>query len=206
MKTKIEEIPVTIFDYLQRSDFQSLSEHEKTEVQKYLSSTEFNDLHEGYLTASRFSPASQSIRKQTIKQNLLERFDAQHAVKPIRINYAHYFKNAAALVLFFFAGYLMNNILAGQNSSSEQVALTDTVYVTKESAPVTIYDTLVIERIVPGKQEEPSHLKFDFPADLSAMADGPGLPLDAIDSVPNRQKNNSLKDDSLLKRFTFVAI
>jgi len=229
MKSDSENIPAALFDWLEKYNFSSLDSAQQSEVLEYFSAEEYSELRQSVLSIEsvkqndaisglrRPEPLA-TARRVLRKQELLNRFDEKHRKPAI----AYRFLNrpialwkAAAVFLLFGSGWMTHYFLREKAASPEPViAVMDTMYVTKEAMPVLekIYDTVYIKQqagpssirkiYYKGRREETVEKDESsfLPGDMNVLS------IKDLDSTPNRQKSNSIKDDSLLKKYPFVSV
>jgi hypothetical protein len=90
----------------------------------------------------------------------------------------------------------------------------DTIYIAKETAsiPEKIYDTIYIASSSNKNVQQKASVNLPGRASQSQGLDKtngetiPVLSIKAMGHKPNIQKGNSMKDDSLLTRYTFVTL
>lgn len=244
MKTKPENIPAIVFDWLEAYDFQGLSSEQKQEVLKHSTEEEFNELRQTIVGIKTTAFPAYIENMASRKQTLLARFDSIHS-RPLvsiredtnqggaRFDRIHSDKKrnhrpvfaltnwvwkAAAVFLFFLSSGLIYQKMTVKNVNGVALASSiDTLYVIKEvaSAPTWIYDTVFIH--LKPKQVKPSYTidsgyssntQTALAGDLQSFNPDP-LPvvsLRELDNASNRPKHNSMKDDSLLRRYSFATL
>ncbi|MCD6066416.1 MAG: hypothetical protein K0S33_1242 [Bacteroidetes bacterium] len=212
MKTNPGEIPSIVFDWLKEQEFALLNAEQQTEVLRYFSMEEYNELHQALREVRQHSPAISS-GKEKRKTVLLEAFDKEHqkpAASIYRLRPAHFMRAAAACV-FFVAGWLGYDFLHSDKTLSEKIVeIRDTLYITKEIAalPQKVRDTVYVYRT--GKSKATKTIpKNGTPGSMDVYApinDMNVVSVKEFGSTLNASKGNSLKDDSLVKKFSFVTL
>jgi len=215
MKTEPENIPDHLFDWLENRSFHSLSEVEKTLVLHFFSKEEFEEMQSAAIAVK--SP--KAPQNKTSKSNLLDRFDAVHAngsenAKPAIFQMPVWRAAAIALLLICFglAHRILNTTLSKPIGTAIKV---DTVYLVKQiaSAPEKIFDTIYISKTTatPKSKELVKSIaeiaKFkDKPVEIFSKNELAVVPLNELENKANQPKRNSLKDDSVLRKFAVVRL
>lgn len=218
MKSNPEQIPTAVFDWLQTHDFEDLNAAQKQETLLHFGVEEYAELRR---TVTKINRAALQTRLGR-KQDLLARFDALHAPgatagRVFSITRLVVWK-AAAVFLFFLSAALFYQKMTAKNAESSALASAiDTLYVVKEvaSAPVRIYDTVFIQAKKQGVRasipiESQFALRQDTGSELGAEPfagdQSPFVSVRELENKSNQPKRNSMKDDSLLRRYSFVTM
>ncbi len=218
MNPNPENIPSFVFELIQNYEFKSLSPSQQTEVLKHITQEEFDEIRTETLLLLSAKSSFTSPRQVAIKAELLETFDRHHATNESKILFfysASFLWKVASAILLFTAGWLMNQwVPAKNNQSNLSNTKTDTFYITKEieALPIKIYDTIFIQsevketiakRITHPKPEPAANSDFtggNFENSTQTFS------LSELNSTPNQQKRNSIKEDSLLKKYSFNSM
>jgi len=214
MEDHAEHIPAIVFDWLEKYDFHRLNASQQLEALRYFTEEEYRQMH---LAVSRVKSMNNPALadREHIKQTLLGRFDSKyHAQRPavhLLSTPVALWKAAAACVVIGFAllGYHISN--KEVHTLTETVA--DTIYVTREviAAPQRVYDTVYIDRPVESHQaraaaphsNNPSH--GGMPAAPTA-GDISVLHIGELENTSNTPRGNSMKDDTLHRKYGFVTL
>ena len=101
----------------------------------------------------------------------------------------------------------------GENTSSGALTgKTDTVYVTREvlSKPVEILDTVYLMREQSPQPVRTSKTNNTIITDTNGYLPAPSdirvLSVDEINGISNQERGSSIKDDTLIKKFSFVGL
>lgn len=205
-------IPEEIFELFEKYSFESLSKDQQNKVLQTFSKEEYNLL---FYTNSNVKSA---LSTSSSKEKLLREFDLKHGTKKSTFflqrnvwKYAASFILGGLLVMPFF---LLKKHPEALLSVSN---LKDTVYLVKDRVRDTlrIYDTVMLS----GYEE--AKFKTSIAPSLKetntqAVQNGtyvksnelPGLHIMSIDELEgnkNKQKKNSIKDDTLMKQIGFVT-
>lgn len=218
----MENVPTHIFDWIEQMPFEALSQSCQKEVLQYYSAEEYNQLHQAAIIASSY--AQQGKNSLTPAPDALESlhavFDARYPEKKNKLNVLIYWKAAASLLLLAVTIATFGWYKA-QHQGPKVITLTktDTVFVNNatdsfSSNPLRIYDTVYLE--TPRQNYKTQHSHTPQSSTLSnPQVNGSALPnVQSITTVPfsekdqplNRQKNNSIKDDTLVQNFGFVQL
>ncbi len=214
MKNNPEDIPMIIFDLLERKSFAGLAPEEKKEVSQYFSQEEYEILHQDILNI-RFTINNQRSDGYIRKHELMNKFEKKYPVTGRRFEISNISWKAAAIFLFLGTGWLSHYLTQNKNTGTvSQNGSVDTVYITKEvlSPPVKIYDTVyTLRQPSPGYQQKNIEIKSRGNVNhinvINRMNDQTNiLNINEADNKVNNQKGNSMKEDPLLRKFTFVTL
>lgn len=210
MKNIPEEIPSIVFDLIERFDFSMLSDEQKVNVLKYISEEEYAEFRH------TIKAIQNNAKKESAKRLLLENYDQHYNKKTAKVRTLLYrnLLRIAAAVFFFFAGWSgYHFIRLGKTTNSELLSTIDTVFVTKEIAalPEKIYDTVYIEKDC--LEENKSNItniyktSSDLPRESFSIDQQAGvISIKELENNINMPRRNSLKDDTLAKKFGFVTL
>lgn len=208
MNINFEKTPNTLFDWAEKFSFEDLNDLQRKEVLLYLSEEDYTSIYEaskGLKVILKQSAAGSHPEK---KKKLLSHFDAIHTrKKQIRIKTVAAWQ-AAAIVLMVLSGWLFYKVFDLQRADTTfQVASADTVYVTKEisAQPEYIHDTIYLYKESSSSSKENSLVNPAASSDCDKTKSFP-QPLREHNGSASTPRGNSMKDDSLLKKFGFVAM
>lgn len=208
MKSAPENIPTEIFDWIQIISFRELNRDQQDLVLQYFTETDYSELH-SVVSALRMQQGTQN-RKLAVKNKLLQEFD-QHYKSPTKKQFyvvSTAFYRVAAAVLFTACMGLLVWMRLGYPPAAPSLTLHDTLYLTREvaAAPVRIYDTIYLP--VKGKRllSKSNARSMDLPVLPQSPASIDVVSMSDMEEVHNRPKNNSMKDDTLLRTYSFVAL
>lgn len=202
-----ENIPSHIFEWMENYSFSSLTELQKKDVLSYFSKEEYDELHHNVIAIKSINEPYIIENSEERKQDLLNLFETKHKTKKTAFVFYSTFWKVAASLLLLGCGWILNYLIPGKTASDNAlVTMVDTVYLTKEINvdPIKIYDTLYVKSDSKTKETYKSsfvnrHLTQE-PENISSPY------LDEVGSPLNRQKRNSMKDDSLVKEFTVITL
>jgi len=208
---KADNIPNSIFDSLLTRPFSTLSSSEQEEVLHHFSEEEFTAMHEAAIGLSFIGQRAKAKGKDTIKDSLMDAFDAQHpAQKPAAVwmNYRLSLPQAAAVVLLCLSGliafYQLNptekivykesvriDTLIAEAGSPEQILIHDTVWQKVE-----------VERKDKKQTTKRRNNNVILPVQQELYIQG----TENINAKVNQTKNNSLEQDTLVDKIGFVTM
>lgn len=215
-----EHAPAEVFDWLETHRFQDLTTDQQKVVLTFFSEDEYLEFSQVVRALKDGSATANAQSRIRIKQELLNRFDALHPPTDARtLEKAAIWWRAAAVGLLLISSVL--TLLLARRSTSDPTSMltkTDTLYLVKRvaSAPEKVYDTVWIQAANPQKSNPKRN-----PDTLLAISDSPtfqpGPPWKMLEETPvvslknmgsqaNRPKHNSMHDDTLLRRFSFVTL
>lgn len=216
MKNNIENTPDYIFDWLGEFSFEELAPAKQKEVLKHFSAEEYNDLHGGYMAVKQagYRPGKAGRNR---KEELLTRFDEAYGKqKPVLRLFTLRVSlwKAASVFLVVAGGLLFLKVNGGQPPASGALSSkTDTVYLTREirQKPVEILDTVYIyqepnTRTVKTKSKSSVETPSGSGEYSHGQSDIHVLSVDEINGISNQVKGSSIKDDTLVKKFSFVGL
>lgn len=213
MKTNPEHIPSEIFDWMEKHSFAALNSWQQNTVLQHLPAEEYDALHTA-CTSIHSVQQKESRRSETIKNNLMERFDEVHTkIKaPVSAPIIGW-KAAAALLALGFISVLVLLIRQSSAALSSTVSSTDTIYIRKEvqSTPLVSYDTVIMEKVIykqkDGRQE-PQEFSTEEPNVPAPVNDEKlnTVTIRELESTLNSSRGNSMKDDSLQKKYGFNTL
>lgn len=224
MKTNPEIIPHKLYDWIDLYAFHELTPEMQAEVLQYFSMEEYNS----FFDAAKLMRMSHAKKHET-KENLLNYFDKQNQGGSARLKLNREILWKAASVSLLFSTALLSYLLLQSKDIVSPAALVrhDTVYIEKPAANniATIPD--VKESLV-VKENKISETKKHFPkknkerplpemyvnnenkrVSVPPPTPDPGIQVVSVDQMHkpgNSSKKNSMKDDSLERKFRFVSM
>jgi hypothetical protein len=217
MNPNFNSMPSTIFDWIEKLEFAQLNEQQQTEVLKFLSEEEYTAMHYAAIGLKDVHLSAMVSKDSGTKASLLARFDARHSgakVIPAEQRRSLIFWQAAAVLLFLLSGWLFYRVFEVKKAGTiNQVASIDTVFVDREvrTAPEVIHDTVYLYKtrqagnrnanVSPATLHETE--RFDRP--LTETEGIEVLPLQELERAANAIRGNSMKDDSLLKKYALFS-
>jgi hypothetical protein len=218
MEHNAEKIPAYIFDWLQKISFSQLNLSQRAEVLNHYSEEEYEAMHETVMSIGLIKQQYISLKWQR-KKMLLQKFDAKHNNKPepafvFLKQPVALWKSAAVLILAVGSWFAYRAMRQNETSSPILSAVIDTLYLTKEVAvaPLKIYDTIYIDRPVyisrkenAVKKDQKSVRENDY-AGISGEHNIGTVSVKELENVANKTRRNSMRDDSLLRRYSFVTM
>ncbi|MFA6260625.1 MAG: hypothetical protein WC760_04105 [Bacteroidia bacterium] len=209
MKTDPENIPSELFDWIQTTPFRELDGNQQAIVSHHFTESTYTELHA--VASAVHTQQVNAVRKRTMKNDLLREFDRIHPVAQSDMKRISgslpFYRIAAALLLISCLGMLAWMRL-GNKPAIPALALHDTIYITREiaAAPIREYDTVYLTiKGKPAKQNSSSE-----PTDLHPLPQSPAsidvVGMSDMEALHNRPKNNSMKDDTLLRSYSYVAL
>ena len=212
MNINFDRVPAIIFDWIEKIPFIELTNSQKEEVLKHFSESDYEQMHQTSLRV-KLASKSDSSYKSTRKEGVMGKFDAYHLNKTNKLSNWHRANllQAAAIFLFLISGWLFYQIFdLKKENAIKTIASIDTVYIEREIAsnPEIIHDTVYSYKEVksPSKKEV-SHSDNLFRNDANqVLGKLESLPLSELEALKNSTKGNSMKDDSLLRKFSFVSM
>lgn len=209
-----ENIPAPVFEWIKTMPFEQLLPAQKAEVLKCMDEQTYTDMHLAALAVEPLKTIPPAKGKTARKQVLLGRFDKHHREKniiPIWRKPVALWKAAAVIVFLLGSFYVYT--AARNEKPIEYVAQVDTVYVTKEipTEPVKIHDTVYVNKYSKGSSKQNTEGNITFTTENGSMSsstfEGTGVvPVQVLEHPSNQPKRNSMKDDTLLKKYTFVTM
>ena len=210
-----EHLPSEIFDWIETKAYSKLTDEQKQLVLKHLSEADYTQLFQA-AESLKTSINFESMDDTNSKNLLLSHFNKHHkTAKLVSLPGKRLvIWQAAAAVLFLVSGWLGYQLVDFKTQTiSEQVAMVDTVYVDREvKTPAdVIHDTVILYKYLNRKSAEntvntpakettkPSELPLNS-GEMQVMS------LEELNNTANKRRHNSMKDDSLLKKFGFVAM
>lgn len=212
MNIDFEKVPRSVFEWVERVSFRDLSEAQRNEVLTHFGQEDYEEMHHAFQSVhvnSLMQEGSSNIRKTM----LLNHFDRQQEIQRMERRSSRHLVvwQAAAVILMMLAGWLFYQVFDFRKKErSLEVASTDTVYVTKEvnGNPEIIHDTVYRYQTVQEERESESYSKEDVAheGDQNMLRDTGLIPVLELENLNSSPKGNSMRDDSLLKKFEFVAM
>jgi len=214
MENNIDNIPDHIFDWVKTSDFNSLTLDQQERVLKHLSEETYIELHQSAAGIKSIHEMDYQRKTDSVMLNLLARFDNAHASKQVpakhEINSLLFWK--AAAVLLMLACTWMFYGLRKKNEITYLIKDVDTLYIAKQLDPIElkVFDTIYLDREIGSKKVkgETYFYKKSIPRSITVtVPEGINiLSIKDINSTANKQKRNSLKADSLMKKYSVTTL
>lgn len=209
--TNIENIPEVIFDWIKITAYNKLNKEQQNLVIQFLTEKEYDEL---YCASQAFKskPEAYLIDVEKSKKFLSEKFDTYHSSAKIISLPVHQFvlwHVAAALVSIMLGWYLFSFNILFHDSQKKEIVKLDTVYIQKEilSQPLLIHDTFIVYKKLEINQTKSKETFIQknqlMQTSISTM---PVMNLNELDFEMHSQRNNSMNDDSLVKKFGFVSL
>jgi hypothetical protein len=214
-----EQIPNHIFDWLETVDFENLSAEKQEEVKAWLSADEYQEMRHT-LVAIKASKVNSANLTGSRKARLMEHFDTVYPNKKTAVTKIHFWQMAAGFLLLLCGGLLFQKWQVSPEKSPVMAAIRDTVYLVKNAAPemVRVHDTVYlavpsaektasVQTVVRTKNPNSFNRNTTPSSAYTAVADTRlVLPVESVESSRNDPKGNSMKDDSLLRKYSFVSM
>jgi len=215
MRNEIEKVPVHILDWLEEKEFASLTNDERQQVLQYFSEEEYIDLHAVRQSIRLNNPLGAITGREKSEKELLKLLRMRKTNKVISLKKVVIWQ-AAAIALFIVSGVLTFYMFSFRNAGGSSImAITDTVYLNHDAVaqPVVIHDTFYID--LKEKAYKPHRIKqqrISAPAyttkkrllhDSTAAAVARS---GHIQTSADAKKGNSIKDDSLVRKYSFVTL
>ena len=212
MNINFDKVPAIIFDWIEKIPFIELTNSQKEEVLKHFSQSDYEQMHQTSLRV-KLASKSDSSYKSTRKEGVMGKFDAYYLNKTNKLSNWHRANlwQAAAIFLFLISGWLFYQIFdLKKENAIKTIASIDTVYIEREIAsnPEIIHDTVYSYKEAKStSKKEVSHSDNLFRDDANqVLGKLESLPLSELEALKNSTKGNSMKDDSLLRKFSFVSM
>ncbi|WP_317897004.1 hypothetical protein [Aurantibacillus circumpalustris] len=212
MNINFEKVPVITFDWIEKFSFAELSISQKEEVLKHFSESDYEQMHQASVSVKLVSHVDSNF-KSARKDMVMGEFDSYH-LKKLHTSKKWRMANlwqAAAIFLFLISGWLFYQIFdLKKERTLNVIASVDTVYIEREIAsnPEIIHDTVYrYKEAKTASKKEPMHSDNLFRNDANQILgklESP--PLLELESLNNSTRGNSMKDDSLLRKFSFVSM
>lgn len=210
MNIDFEKMPAVVFDWLEKFSFEELNHFQQKEVLAYFSAEEYDEIYatvKDLRSTTRPEVETRSSRKETI----LGHFDQHQSLKKGRGETRRVLVwQAAAVFLMMLSGWLFYQVFdLNKDPGMQQVAVKDTVYVEKEirAEAEIIHDTVYRykerQSTSSAVQEESDEIERENPETIGELDI---TPLIELENIGNNAKGNSMKDDSLLRKFGFVSM
>jgi hypothetical protein len=214
-----EQIPNHIFDWLETVDFENLPAEKQEEVKAWLSADEYQEMRQT-LVAIKASKVNSTNLSGNRKARLMEHFDTVHPKRKTPVTRTLYWQMAAGFLLLLCGGLLFQKWQVSQEKSPVMAAIRDTVFLVKNAAPemVRVHDTVYLSvpsaektasvQTVAGRKIQDSFNRNTTPSSAYAAVSDTRLvlPVETMESSRNDPKGNSMKDDSLLRKYSFVSM
>lgn len=214
MNKNFDNIPAEVFDWMQNCSFNKLDAQQQDIVKHYFSIEEYDDLHLATIGISNSLMVAESADDE-IKSNLMARFNKHHhpKQKSIKLQKPLIYWQAAAMLLLILSIWLFNKNFGLQNlKNASQLLLTDTVYVDRlvSQAPVVLHDTVYRYKYIKTETNHQDEVNDVHNLPLTQPEHNyeniPAMRIKELGNATNITKGNSMKDDSLLKKYNFVSM
>lgn len=214
-----EQIPNHIFDWLETVDFENLPAEKQEEVKAWLSADEYQEMRQT-LVAIRASKVNSTNLSGNRKARLMEHFDTVYPKQKTAVTGILFWQMAAGFLLLLCGGLLFQKWQVSPEKSPVMAAIRDTVFMVKNSAPemVRVHDTVYLS-VPSGEKAASAHTvartkrpdsfnRNSTPSPTYAAVSDTRLvlPVETMESSRNDPKGNSMKDDSLLRKYSFVSM
>jgi len=209
MNINFEKMPSFIFDWMEKSSFEKLNGAQQKEVLAWFSAEEYDEMYKASKDLKAMTEVAFSVSASEKKSDIMTHFDKQISEKRSLVSSGVIFWQAAAILLLVLSGWLFYQMFDLKNQVViEQVALIDTVYVDREvaSTPELIHDTVYKYEKVEASSKSNKGSNHQVLKDEEPTGDMEIAPAAAIENIPSVPRGNSMKDDSLLRKFGFVAM
>lgn len=215
----MEHIPTLIFDWIETHRFESLEKEQQQEVLIYFSKNEYDELHLAAVSTQNHLEEMLDVNP-VIEQKLMKSFEQKfsHHPKKSILFYSIQLWKVAALFFLIGGGTLWVVLQAKAHKEISYVTIKDTVYVpsfTGTENLIKVYDTVYInsgaQKTAKKETRHRIEMSTSHQKETTAFVPSsiPGIHLLSIkdkDELVNKQKGNSLKDDTLLKQFKVVRL
>ncbi|MCF8254814.1 MAG: hypothetical protein K9I36_11205 [Bacteroidia bacterium] len=215
MNPSPEQIPNEIFDWLQTKSYDQLNQNQQQELASFFTEQEYTLMHQIALQSKVLSNENVS-RKARIKENLLLKLDQQQSKRktPLILVKWQAWKVAASFILILgITVFLLKNSFRFEPNTNNLITKIDTVFIEKlvEVEPVKIYDTVYLTQNFRkenkgNRKVQNIEMKMDNRNQASTQTDLNIQSIEDIESLPNKSRSNSIKDDTLLKQYGFVSL
>lgn len=201
-----EQIPEELFDWVKSMPYDALSEIQRETVLRWFTPAEYDDMHRALYLVSE----NRLSRKDALRTNLLTVFDKKYQSRTVELRLAvlRVWQVAAAIlfVMLFGSSYLW--IRAGKKTPvAEIIQLRDTVYMEAPQAEVIrVHDTVFLQHQQGSRITHKQDHSVSHPRSLPQVSDVHIRSIHEVDALPNRVKNNSIKDDTLISHYSFVTL
>jgi len=207
MNIDFEKTPAVLFDWVETFSFEQLNPAQQKEVLVHLSEEAYNEMHRTSIdlkSASALWNDDFSDRKEL----LLVHFDRHHKQE---LGFkGHMIWQAAAVLLLMLSGWLFYQVFdLKKEPVIKQMASIDTVYVDREvtSSPEVVHDTVYrYKKLQNNDRESAYQIEITEKEEIAPLNDMIAVPVLELENFNTTPKGNSMKDDSLLKKFGFVAM
>lgn len=212
MNINFEKVPTIIFDWIEKFSFAELSLAQKEEVLKQFSESDYEHMHQTSVSVKMVSLVDSNFKSER-KDIVMREFDSYHLKKTNKFTIWHSANlwQAAAIFLFLISGWLFYQVFdLKKDRALKVVASVDTVYVEREVAsnPEIIHDTVYrYKEVKTTTKKETAHSDNLFRNEANqVLGKLESLPLIELENLNNTKRGNSMKDDSLLRKFSFVSM
>lgn len=208
MNMEWNKLPDEALDWIHQLSFESLTEAQQRTILTCMDAATYQDMH----NASRLVTKAQSHAPVSDRKAILLRhFDQKHLHASSPLLHLRYWQAAAAVLL---AGCLTFSTLllmkTGKQAAIQTASISDTVYLASPVSEVRIYDTVYLERQAPKtnrKQPQSSHHGVPEQGYLPNENElQPFGTIEQLNDKVNRLRHPSIRNDSVISRFGFVAM
>lgn len=213
MKNNIEQLPVEIIDWIQSTNFEELDVTIQTTILKYIEKEEYENMRESFLLIQS------NNNHERIKSNLMNAFDDAYPTRKKTNEFSVLWKAASVLLFFSTLWFAYKQQSVEQTVASIKQNIIDTIYVEK----VVQQEKIIIDTLWRNEKKESSkklsaktipsisNNKENGSKQVVELAkneenDFDILTIDQANTLPNKTKRNSMKDDSLEMNYKFVSL
>jgi hypothetical protein len=217
MKNNIEQLPVEIIDWIQSTNFEELDVTIQTTILKYIEKEEYENMRESFLLIQ--SNNNHINNHERIKSNLMNAFDDAYPTRKKTNEFSVLWKAASVLLFFSTLWFAYKQQSVEQTVASIKQNIIDTIYVEK----VVQQEKIIIDTLWRNVKKESSKklLAKTIPSVSNNKENGSKqvvelakneendfdiLTIDQANTLPNKTKRNSMKDDSLEMNYKFVSL
>jgi len=217
MEHSKENIPSVIFDWIEVKDFASLTSVEQKIVLKYLTEQEYDELYEGASGIQSIYEMDGMDHNDRIKESLLARFEKRTASSDDNnrlIILPSMIWKAASVMVFLTCCWMFYELRKKNDTITYLMSHVDTMYLTTEPEPleVKVFDTVYLKKEIAKRektQKVPDNKRVSRPSkysNVSVSSDINVLSIKDYEAVPNKQKRNSLKEDTLMRKYRVMTL
>jgi hypothetical protein len=215
MNTNPEQIPNEIFDWLQSKSYDQLNKNQQQKLAPFFTEQEYTAMHQIAFQSKAVNNENIS-RKASIKENLLLKLDQQQS-KPknslLLVKWQAWKVAASFLFIMGIAFLFLKNSIRFEPNSNNLITKIDTVFIEKlvEKEPLKIYDTVYLTQNFRkenkgNRRSQNLDLNLYSRNQIAHQTDLNIQSIEDIESLPNKNRGNSIKDDTLLKQYGFVSL
>ena len=211
----VEKLPNEIFDWIHSTPYQQLNPLQQKVVLAFLDEDQYSELFEA-TQKLQFDVESPIIDTSDSRDLLVNYFHKQkYSSKIMDLSRRQFiYWQVAAAIFFMLLGWFTYPLLKGKDAANRPlVSFIDTVYINRDikQSPLVIRDTIIVTKILSSSNKTLyiNNTKKQTPLSTNTSV----LNQDILSSSTfdlqdeaNRPKSNSMLDDSLAKKFGFVAL